>query len=121
MGVPGAVAVTARVSNRFGYAAISAYAVLLVAAVVVAVMFGDKILVGSAIRPSTDLLEARTGSIRVYDGQQRNCTQYAFDNVTGHYTGAAGQPCSNLPATAPPIARDEVSSFQSIQRALRGR
>ena len=114
---------TARVSNRFGYAAISAYGALIIAAVVVAIVYGDKILTGAAIRPSPELLEIRTGSVRVYDSQQRQCTQYAFDNVTGSYNRNGGQPCTNPSSSTPTTVptRDEVSSFQSIQRAFRGR
>ena len=111
---------TARVSNKFGYAAISIYASLIVVAVIVAFAFGDKILTGSPARPSADLLDIRTGSIRVYDERQRNCTQYSFDNVTGNYNRATAQPCGTSGA-APADRRGDISSFESIQRAFRGR
>lgn len=114
---------TARVSNRFGYAAISIYASMIVAAVIVAYVFGDRILAGSIATP--DLADVRTGSVRIYDERQRNCTQLSYDNVSGGYSRAPAQPCDNAagsprsPAAVP--TRDEMSSFESIKRAFRGR
>lgn len=111
---------TARVSNKYGYVAISVYASLIAAAIIVAFVFGDRILTDKSAPPDAALLDGRTGSIRVYDERQRNCTQYSFDNVTGQYDRAATQPCG-ASRTGPVLRREDVSSFESIQRALRGR
>ena len=93
---------------------------MIVVAVIVAYVFGDRILASDGA--TTDRAEARNGSVRIYDERQHNCTQFSYDNVSGAYSRSAAQPCSNAagaPAAVP--SRDEMSSFESIRRALRGR